>query len=227
MRKVAICGTAASSAHLAPVSDPAWEIWCVAPGSWAIPRWDRWYEVHDTADIADNGKWPAVYLRMLETAEGPVFMPKPLERFSTAIPFDQVTLLKEFGTSFFSSSVAWVLAQAIHEEADVIGLWGVDCASNEEWAHQRKDVLHFIDLAQRRGITVEIPPVSKLLWPERLYGAPQHPIEAAIIARRGELAKKLADLQGKRAAVDHEITLIQGAIGLADEQLLQFFGKDS
>ena len=45
--KIAICGSAPSSARKAPFGDPSWQIWGCSPGLYPYAgRVDEWWEVH-------------------------------------------------------------------------------------------------------------------------------------------------------------------------------------
>ena len=46
-RKIAVCGSAASSVGFAPYDDPSWEIWSCSPANKGAPRVDVWFELHN------------------------------------------------------------------------------------------------------------------------------------------------------------------------------------
>src|SRR6202012_873527 len=71
-RKIAVCGSAVSSAHLAPFSDPAWEIWSCSPANKSMPKVDVWFELHnptvkETEGLSEWMTWlktqPIVYMQ--------------------------------------------------------------------------------------------------------------------------------------------------------------------
>ena len=65
---------------------------------------------------------------------------------------------------YFNSSIAYLMAMAIHENPDVIGLWGVDMTDQkEEYAYQRPNMEYLIGLAQGKGIDVHLPESCPLL----------------------------------------------------------------
>ena len=59
---------------------------------------------------------------------------------------------------------------ADNDADDVIGLFGVDMAANEEYGDQRSGCHFFILEALRRGIGIYVPPESCLLRPKPIYG---------------------------------------------------------
>lgn len=46
-RKIAVLGSAVSSAGLAPFGEPEWEIWGCSPANKGLPRVDVWFELHN------------------------------------------------------------------------------------------------------------------------------------------------------------------------------------
>jgi hypothetical protein len=80
----------------------------------------------------------------------------------------------EFGTWFMTSSVAWSIADALLEHISDpdgskgtkigrLGFWGVEMATDSEYAEQKPACLHWIWVAQRMlGIKITLPNVSEL-----------------------------------------------------------------
>jgi len=64
---------------------------------------------------------------------------------------------------WFSSSIAWLIPLAIEEGATDIGLWGIDLESGEEYISQFVGCVHFLDLAQHKGVNIHLPKDSGLL----------------------------------------------------------------
>lgn len=156
--KVAVIGLAESSHHLAPWGDSEWQKWCLA---WDSRRFeaDRAFEMHD---------WPLLvayesrqYIdRLSELDQVVMFDAYAQVRKSVAYPFDAVA--KTIGGDYFCSSIAYMVALAIHEGAEEIGIWGVDMDAGEEYAYQRANMEYLIGLARGKGIKVTIPDVSPL-----------------------------------------------------------------
>lgn len=155
--KVAICGLWAETRPMVPWSDPTWEKWGL---TWdpEVFQMDRAFEMHDEALWKDYAKadyvdrlalMPHLYL----TAAHPE-LPD-----ATVYPFDEVA--KTTG-AYWSSSMAFLMALAIHEGAKEIGLYGMAMEAHDEYGYQRPNMEYLIGLARGKGITVHIPEQSPL-----------------------------------------------------------------
>jgi hypothetical protein len=162
--KVAILG-ASSSKELAPFSDATWQIWTCSPGTVGVPRVSQHFEIHLPGDIAREGPAYDEYLKLI-----PVFMQEKSPEYPFSIRYPKEEMLAEFGPHFFTSSVSWMLALAISQKADEIGLWGIDMTAGEEYDHQRPGCFRFLEIARDRGIKITLPASCGLLKPSRLYG---------------------------------------------------------
>ncbi len=171
MRKIAIVGSSASSASLAPFADPDWEIWILAWNT--MPRADLMFEVHHPGiwhEYAGDG-----YLQRLAAARNRVMLVKPHADLPEAqvYPADQVMArcsLPNRPVDIFTSSVAYMLGLAIAQGADEIGLWGVDMMADDEYAYQRPATEYLIGLAVGAGIKITIPDQSALCRHNFVYG---------------------------------------------------------
>ena len=155
--KVAIVGLSPSTHDLAPWTDPAWEKWGLPwDGYWAML--DRTFEIHDES-LFDTDYYAKGYPASLENCPR-LYIQKPLAWLpeATVYPLEQV--IADIGIDYFQSSVAYMLALAIHEKASEIALWGVDMGDDTEYNHQRANAEYLIGLARGRGIKVHIPAVS-------------------------------------------------------------------
>lgn len=82
--------------------------------------------------------------------------------------FPKRELLAEFGPYFFCGGQApWIMAYAITQKPETIGLWGID--PRGDYKPQRSEVQHFVQIARDRGIEV-IAPEDDVLTPRPLYG---------------------------------------------------------
>lgn len=195
-RKVAIVGTAPDSLHFAPWEDESWEVWSLAGNFNQIPRMDRWFEFHPWPENPMRprpweitGGWDSVnarrqYLEWLASREGGLVVAHPSPQMPGATAYPLEAILEAFPSRYFTNSVAWMLALAIWEEVDVLGLWGVDMSLDSEYGSQRPSCEYFIGLARGRGIPVVIPDESDLLKSRRLYGfEPPSEIEGRLRGR--------------------------------------------
>lgn len=149
--KVAIVGLSQSSRHLAPWKSPEWELWGLA---WDTERYrfHRTFEMHDRADLEKfYGDRLEAYLEKASYCNR-LYTPE-------TYPFDEVA---ETVGDYWCSSIAYMLALAIHEGAEEIGVYGVDMRGDDEYGYQKPNCEYLIGLARGRGIKVHIPDVSPL-----------------------------------------------------------------
>jgi hypothetical protein len=161
VRIVAICGTASSSRPEIMVQPPEVELWGLNTSFAWMPRWERWFEMHDrrrrSEYITDE------YLAWLRNASAPIYM---LDTYpdipqSLAYPVEDVTEGGRFHKRF-DSSIAYMLALAVHERVDEIRILGVDMSQGSEFAYQREGMAYWRGVAEGLGIKVYIPQVSPL-----------------------------------------------------------------
>lgn len=149
--RVAIVGLSQSSRHLAPWKSPEWELWGLA---WDTERYrfHRTFEMHDRADLEKfYGDRLEAYLEKASYCNR-LYTPENY-------PFDAVAA--DVG-DYWCSSIAYMLALAIHEGAEEIGVYGVDMRGDDEYGYQKPNCEYLIGLARGRGIKVHIPDVSPL-----------------------------------------------------------------
>lgn len=70
---------------------------------------------------------------------------------------------ERFCPFMFTSSIALILAKAISEKPEAIGLWGIMQASENEYAYQRPGIQYFLWEAHQAGIEIVVPEITKLL----------------------------------------------------------------
>ncbi len=166
--KIACLGAAPSSRLLAPFNNPDWEIWVCSPPNYNLPRADAWFELHSIErkfTIAENQPW----VHVLQNHPR-VYIAAPDARLPNGILYPRDEMVKEFGPYFWSSSLSYMLAMAIMQKPQTIGLWGVDMSAHEEYNFQRPGCHFFIWEAKKRGIEVYAPPQSDILEHHPFYG---------------------------------------------------------
>jgi len=104
----------------------------------------------------------------LRMAKVPVYMldPQPDIPMCVRYPIEQITKLvgkTNKGHPYLESSIAYMVALAILEKVDRVGIWGVDLHCDSEYAFQRPNMEYLIGLARGAGVKVFIPPQSALL----------------------------------------------------------------
>lgn len=205
-RKVAVLGTAASTRGAAPYDDPAWEIWGIDAKQIEVSRFDRWFELHDIRILAPAWR---DHLEGIAKSGKPIYMHLPVEGIDGVVQYPTEEIVKKFGPYFLTSSIAWMMALALYEGVDEVGLWGVDMASAEEYREQRAGCRHFIDLARQMGVRVTIPMASDLARQPAPYPFNlDDPFLEKIQARRKRAEQELAAARNlRRTAEEKERTL--------------------
>ncbi len=242
IRKVAIIGKAPSSREFAPYDDESWEVWGVGDCALSVKRWNRSFELHDI----HNGftRWNQVYQDFLKGDHGkPIytFENHPDVKCSTAYPRREI--LSEFAAlisdnegnplPYFTNSISWMIALAIHEKVNEIGLWGVDMAQHgvglqSEYAHQRPSCELWLGVAVGRGIKVTIHQHSDLLKTPYQYGFDSEPsaMRLKYKARTGDLETGRKKAGEKAKANQNEIRRLQGHLKYWESRLLGILGAD-
>ena len=191
--KIALLGSEPTSLALAPFSDPSYEIWACSPGVYPVcPRVDEFFELH-RPEFGQIGKpetqntwFSPEYVLWLGLVPKRVWVsPKALPECKArwpraeAYPIEEMT--RQFGNTFWTSSLAYMSAMAIdyilqaRQKGDMgphlIAYFGVDMAADSEvYSQQRAGCHHFISLAHILGIELQIPPESDLARPTNRYG---------------------------------------------------------
>lgn len=114
----------------------------------------------------EDGDWHVAGLRMSKV---PIYMLEQHDDIPQCVryPVEEITKLVGTATSkktpYLESSIAYMLALAIYEKVDRVGIWGVDLHCESEYAYQRPNLEYLIGLARGKGVKVFIPPQSTLL----------------------------------------------------------------
>ncbi len=169
--RVAIVGTGTGH-EKAPYNDPSYQIWSI-PGIYATAsRVDRIYEIHSPEVLSgiptpkDKWEWMVKHISVCH--------PGTASTFKGARPIDFEGLMEKFGR-FFTSSVSWMLAEAINEGATEISLYGVTMSSKDEYAHQKPSCAYLIGWAKALGIKVNLQKSSELMSTVFVYGYEDKP----------------------------------------------------
>src|SRR5690606_32370002 len=144
-RKVAVVG-GARSRTLAPYGDDSWEIWAFSSLRLPTPRISRWFEMHALGDLksqlvkATPKRYSyQEYMKILKQMDCPVYMQEAHDDIPNSLEYPLQLALDSFGPCF-TSSVSYLLALAILERVDVIGVWGVHLTEKTVYARQRPGV---------------------------------------------------------------------------------------
>lgn len=208
--KIAILGSASDSLASAPWNDLSWKIWaCSGATQPQMKRHDVFFELHDWDST--RPLWDPTYVEFLKKTTKPVYMHEPHAEIPASVAFPRDALIATFGRFFFTSSIAWMLAHALTQDPEEIGLWGVDMAADGEYAEQRPGCHHFITAALHRGIKIQLPPESTLCNPPPLYGcAPRHPLTVQAINRTRRVSAEQAAAQQRYEASARDVKFWEG-----------------
>ena len=158
--KIAVVGFARPHRDEAPFNDPEWEIWtCNDAWTWA-PRITRHFEIHSPEIFSWPMRRAPGHLDWLAQTDATVYMLEHYEDFPSSVAFPLQECIKELSSGrlpYFTSTIAYMLALAIMERPQTIGIWGVDMASQSEYANQRPCCEWLIGIAEGRGIEMVIP----------------------------------------------------------------------
>lgn len=210
--KIAIIGKAPSSQSLAPYADPDWHIWTLSDVMLCrqAARYDVQFELHDSEIVKKNKS----YWDWLTRVDGkPVVMREDTPEIKACIPYPKDEIVDKYG-GYFTNTVSWMIALAIEMQPTEIGVYGIDMAQNDEYAHQRPSCEYFLGIAAGRGIKVWVPPQSDLLHTSGLYGFDSALNDMAIKqkARISELTKRIAETEQRRDSAALEAAYLQGAL---------------
>jgi hypothetical protein len=223
-KKIAIVGTAPSSVMLVPMADPQWSIWACSPGCAVyLPtqpgyRVDEWYEPHRWGPRED---WITAHFReFMRQFKGPVWVnPDHADQLvatgeiptAVALPVDE--LIRHFGRRFWCSTPSYMIASAILQEPEEIGLFGIDMSATDEYGYQRASMHHFIDMAETRGIKITVPPESDLLYPPQMYAIHEtDPVLIKWLARQREVQGRFNDAAVREQNARDEKHYLRGAV---------------
>lgn len=163
--KVAIVGLWSETHDLAPWDDPSWEKWGLGWDA-DVFQLDRVLEIHQEHDW--EGWVPPDYVQRLNMVPR-LYLQEPHPGLPNAEIFPIAEVAKTTG-DYFSSSIAYLLALAIHEGAEEIGIYGVAMESGEEHGYQRPNVEYLVGFARGKGIKVHIPEQSPICKFGRQFG---------------------------------------------------------
>ena len=170
MKKVAILGLA-SHYKDAPFYEDDVEIWILNDMYDLVPRYDRLFELHDINFVKKyfTRTTNTFHIDNLQNIDKPIYMQDKHDTIKTSEKYPLEEMKALYG-DYFTNSVSYMLALAIHEGFEEIRLYGVDMSVNEEYGEQRPSCEYFIGLAKGMGISVYISPKSDLLKANYLYG---------------------------------------------------------
>lgn len=227
-KSVCIVGYAENSRHLAWYNDPDCEIWGVNQLSRFIPREDRHFQIHrdwnDALHWAPNTDQEA----WIKHAPIPTYMIQhhPELPNSVAYPVDWVKEklglagdkdIPGSGIDYFTSTIAFMYALAIAEGFERIGIYGIDLVIGREYHFEKACVEFYMGLAHGRGIHIDKPVNSALLWQSHRYGwelAPDYGLFGLDF-----LGRRAADLKAECQRTRDQVYIADGRVQEAEHVL--------
>lgn len=168
-KKVCICGMSPSFEEAKRFFNTDVEIWTLNQ-MYIISREiefhaSKWFDLHTLEEICS---YKGRFEWLAERHNFPVYMQREFTGIPNSVEFPKGELTARFGR-YFTSSIAWLIAFAIHTEYKEINLVGVDMIE-DEYIEQRPGCEYFIGLARGMRIVVNISETSALCKSNRLYG---------------------------------------------------------
>lgn len=167
MDKVAIVCGSPSSEMDAPFNDPTYQIWVLGNRLNRYPRADLVFEIHN-----DNSHHDAKYEAWLASQEIPMIVGDGFPIAGDHIgrfPFEAVRDI--FGSTYLTSTTAYMIAYALLHDVKRLELYGVDMAVDDhEYFWQRPCLEAWIGFAKGRGVDVWISPKSPVLRSDYIEG---------------------------------------------------------
>lgn len=225
VNKVAIVGFAQTSRDHAPIHDPSFEIWSLNNAYIFLqPRphvggrvADRWFEIHSEDLYGWDLRRPGPHIDWMRRFEGPVYMLEARADMPNSITYPIEDIVRMLPSPYLTSSPAYMLALAMAEGFREIHIYGIDLATDSEYAEQRPNLEFLIGFAIARGHQVQLPRSSHLLT-GGLYGrgkynpgGERHHREQ-FEGRIAALQKRLGEVRIERKRLENEEAKLEGAI---------------
>jgi len=244
-KKVGIIGCAESKS-MAPFAEHAeWEFWGVNNLNLTLKGpWSRWFELHSFAYDGINylrrgkgdfrGQPVKQYMESLNSMNIPVYMQRPWDIVPNAVPFPLDNILKTFPRKYFTNTISWMIALALLEGFEEIGIWGVDMAvssplrQQNEYSHQRPSCEYFIGIAEGKGIKVHLPDQCDLLKTRFLYcfeDVQETAFNKKLIDMKQSMQRRLNEADNKERISNKQKEQYIGAIS-AIQEIEKIWGND-
>ena len=162
-RSVLILGGGPTHA-VAPLDDPAYEVWCcndlsaIAVDSERRFRADRWFELHPN-DTCVRWRRRSDFWSWLATLPIPVYQFGRRDN-TNSIDFPLQRVIRA-GRDYFSCTFAYQIGLAIAEGFERIALYGADLLTAREATVERATVEWWLGFAEGQGIEIVMPQVYR------------------------------------------------------------------
>lgn len=173
--KVAILGFV-KHFQQAPFNDPSFEIWGLNELYQFIPRWDRWFEIHQRSLYENDRNRVSDHINKLKAMTCPVYMMQHWDDIPASVPYPLADVMQRWpnpcpaARPYLTNTITYELLLALLEGFQEIHLYGVDMSHSTEYGEQRPSCEYAIGIAQGMGVKVYLPTESELLKANFLYG---------------------------------------------------------
>ena len=203
MRKVCLLGTS-STLKDAPLSDTSFEFWALNNMyvSITLEGVTKWFQIHSESSVRASDQWEH-FKKFPPTVQ--IYMQKQHDEIpqSVAYPLDEIQAKYR---GLFQSTLDYMIALALYEgDINEIHIYGVDMATNTEYAYQRPSMYYWLGRAEQAGIKVVLPDNCDLLKCYYKYGyedEKKSDIATKLRARHAEL-----DRNGNAQMKDYYLSL--------------------
>lgn len=217
---VAIVGSAKTTREHAPWDDPQVHIWGINEAM-AFPwmrRANAMFQMHARWSFTrqNNRNDPNHWEWLQKPHPFPIYMQQVWSDIPSSVRYPLKEVIEWFGCKrYFTSTVAYMIALAMYRGYKRIELYGVEMATDTEYAWQRDCVTYWIGRAEGLGIDVYLPPGCSLLR-GRLYG-----YEGGRVIERQYIEMRLNRLLREEQQARDRLQAISGRVKLLAEQLTE------
>lgn len=220
-RKIGILGTSKSTLPLAPLQDESWEFWTLGQ-NWQLlyntpGNITRHFEMHDLNE--GWARWRTPHKTFLSDTQTPVYLQAlDPEKCPAGVEYPLDAVMESVNSDYFTCTISYMLAIAIHEHVDELGIWGCDLeqssAVHDEYKWQRPSVEYFLGMAQGMGIKVHTPKEGSLcktmsMYAYQTHGGKDSSKELLMLDRKEvELRTRLAEYEQQHQQHANEISTI-------------------
>ena len=242
MKKVAIIGYGSNWSE-APFSDSSVEIWVQNISEilkYNFSRFDRVFDIHPKEIILEEAKADPQGLEFCKKWDKMVIVQEPFAELplARAYPLDEITpyffpwavhVSKwNWIDSYWTSSTEMMIALAIYEEYNEIGIYGIDMSDTPEYRDQRKGCEYMLGVAHGRGIAIKKSSTTPVLRTKYIYGYQDKEMNAFknnIEVQKNFLRQQIAELNGKGTEAAFKKAHLEGALHAYDNLEVNWLDK--
>ncbi len=165
----------------APWHDSSWTLASHTSAREMCKREPDWYfDLHRPECFTQQNKsWNPAYYTWLQRLQTPIFMQESSKAPWNTIPMAvryPIELVLQEQRAYFTNHCAYMIALAMTEGVDTIGLWGCQYGADSEYSTQRGSLEYWLGRFEQAGGKVILPVRTNTLlnWPAELYGYESH-----------------------------------------------------